>query len=105
MVTVEMRRDAHLPFMRGSIFGKFPSVVQAENNIIGHIKSGKGNTMNILINMIISTICTFATMSLLWHGVDTTSNPELESIHHSFYSVYFLLFCILLNQISATKRR
>ena len=41
MVTVEMRRDAHLPFMRGSIFGKFPSVVQAENNIIGHIKLGK----------------------------------------------------------------
>jgi len=41
MVTVEMRRDAHLPFMRGSIFGKFPSIVQAENNIIGHIKLGK----------------------------------------------------------------
>jgi hypothetical protein len=33
MVTVEMRRDAHLPFMRGSIFGKFSSIKEAETKL------------------------------------------------------------------------
>jgi hypothetical protein len=41
MVRVEMRRNAHLPFMRGSIYGKFPSIVQAENSIISSLKMGE----------------------------------------------------------------
>lgn len=40
-ITVEMR---HLPsdkYTRGSIYGKWPSIVQAENHIISKQKSGE----------------------------------------------------------------
>lgn len=40
MVTVEMRRDAHLPFMRGSIMGKFNNLQEAETKLKYSVQKG-----------------------------------------------------------------